>query len=123
MQQSCVAHVLIQGLRIPCRLGVSAEERSLEQAIVVDLTMPIQLKQAARHDDIAHVSANYQTVASQLTDWVAQSHYRLLETLVEEMAIWLHTQFSLKWLRLQITKPQAIEAADGVSILVERHFL
>tara|TARA_R100000306_G_C4328036_1_gene118751 strand:+ start:64 stop:213 length:150 start_codon:yes stop_codon:yes gene_type:complete len=44
-----------------------------------------------------------------------------VETLAEELAALLMSEFGIPWLRLQITKPGAVPAAaGGVGVIIER---
>ncbi len=122
MSYSSVETVHIRKLCVPCQLGIHPSERRHDQIIFIDLTMPIIIEGVADKDDIVGVSLNYESVVHQLTDWVKQTNFHLLETLVKQMADWLHQSFNLTWLRLQITKPKAIEEAEGVSVVLERHY-
>lgn len=114
--------VCVRGLRVSCWLGVHPHERVGKQTIVIDLTVPIAIKEAARSDDIHAVSLNYETLMKQLTRWVEESRYDLLETLVEHMAVWLHQTFSLTWLRLRVSKLKVVPHVDTVGIELVRTF-
>jgi dihydroneopterin aldolase len=49
-----------------------------------------------------------------------ESRFQLLEALAEHLATLLLAEFSIAGLRLTITKPGAVEAADGVGVAISR---
>lgn len=111
--------IFIRGLKVEAIIGVYAWERTCTQQLTIDLDMKVDIQQAATTDHIADAT-NYAEVAEAIQDWVADSHYQLIEALVEALAKKIQTTFNIPWLRLVIHKPQAIEAAETLGIAIER---
>ncbi|MCB1657101.1 MAG: dihydroneopterin aldolase, partial [Pseudomonadales bacterium] len=63
---------------------------------------------------------DYKTVSTRLTDYIRHSEWHLIETLAEKIAQLLMEEFGVTWLRLRLSKPAALPAADSVGLLIER---
>ncbi len=51
---------------------------------------------------------------------MAGSEFQLVETLAEQCAALLMQEFGVTWLRLTLHKPDAIENAASVGVIIER---
>jgi len=115
-----VDQVFIKGLAVDTVIGVYDWERTITQRLVFDLEMGWDIRPAAAEDELAH-TLNYAAISERLQGFVGQSRYLLVETLAEELAALLMSEFGIPWLRLQITKPGAVPAAaGGVGVIIER---
>ena len=110
----------IKDLALTTVIGVYAWERRIHQTILVSLEFSVDIKQAASNDDI-NQALDYATLAEQLQLFASNNSYQLIETLAENMAQLLLSQFPIKHLRLQLSKPGAIANAKEVGIIIERH--
>ena len=70
----------IRGLRLLCRVGVSAEERSVAQPVEVDLDLEVDLSTAASSDSVSD-TVDYGAVAIAVADAVTDAEHALLERL------------------------------------------
>jgi dihydroneopterin aldolase len=78
------------------------------------------IRPAAAGDTLEH-TLNYAAISERVQGFVEQSSFLLVETLAEQLAALLMNEFSIPWLRLQVTKPGAVPAASGgVGVLIER---
>ncbi len=112
--------VFIRGLAVDTVIGVYDWERTITQRLVFDLEMGWDIRPAAAEDELAH-TLNYAAISERLQGFVGQSRYLLVETLAEELAALLMSEFGIPWLRLQVTKPGAVPAAaGGVGVIIER---
>ena len=111
--------VFIRELRIDTLIGIHDYERQGRQPIVLDIDMAWDNRPAAQGDDIA-LTLDYQKVSERLIDYVGNSEFLLVETLAERCADLLREEFSIPWLRLRLSKPDAIDAADAVGVEIER---
>lgn len=111
--------VYIRGLRIATVIGVYDWERQVRQIVSLDLEMGANISRAAETDDIEY-ALNYKAVADRLTAFISGSEFLLLETMAEQVATIVRTEFSVPWLRLRIGKPDAIADAEDVGVLIER---
>lgn len=111
--------VFIEDLRADTRLGIDAWERQVRQTIRLDLEMGTDIRQAANSHRIDD-AINYHAVAERLTTFLAGADYLLVESLAEDLANLVLTEFPVHWLRLKVTKPAAVTNAVGVGVIIER---
>lgn len=111
--------VYLRELRIETVIGIYAWERQVKQAIVLDLEMATDIRQAAITDSIED-TLNYKAVAKRLIDFVSHSEFQLIETLAENIANIILTEFQVPWVKLQLNKQGAVRGARDVGIIIER---
>ena len=111
--------VFVHGLKVDAVIGIYDWERTIKQPVVVDLDMGADITKAAASEDIEN-TLNYKSVSDWCIDYVANSEFLLVETLAESLADNIRSRFSVKWIRVKVTKPDAIAEANGVGVLIER---
>ena len=111
--------VYITGLRATAVIGIYDWEREIRQNLRLDLEMQTDVRRAAASEDIAD-ALDYEKISNRVRDFVEQSEFLLVETLAEQLAGLLITEFNVPWLRLSVHKPGAIEFADDVGVVIER---
>lgn len=100
-------------------IGFNDWERRVKQTVVIDVEIASDVRSAAAYDDINR-TLNYKSVAKRILAFVGESQYHLIETLAEELARMLITEFALSWLRLSVHKPGAIRGSRDVGVTIER---
>ncbi|KAF1712146.1 dihydroneopterin aldolase [Pseudoxanthomonas kalamensis DSM 18571] len=111
--------VFIQGLEAHALIGVYEWERLQRQALRLDLEMGFDNRVPAASDDVAD-TIDYANVSETLIALCAESQFRLVEALAEKLAAEVLERFDVQWLRLRVTKPDAVRAAQGVGVQIER---
>jgi len=111
--------IFIQGLELQSLIGVLARERLAPQPIIVDVEMAFDTRAAAVSDRILD-TLDYAAVAKRLGVIAEDSRAELVETLAERMAECLQREFGVRWLRLRIGKPLALDNAVSVGVEIER---
>jgi len=111
--------VYIKNLQIECIIGIYDWEREVKQRVSIDLEMSADIRQAAATDDIAY-ALNYKSISKRLQDFVGGSEFLLVETMAEKVAAIVREEFGVAWLRLRLSKPGALRAADDVGLIIER---
>ena len=111
--------VYIKALQVETVIGIYDWEREIRQRVVLDLEMGTDIRQAALTEDIES-TLNYKSVSDRLIEFVSASEFLLVETMAEEIAALVMQEFSVSWLRLKVGKPDAIEAAEEVGVVIER---
>jgi len=112
-------YVLIEGLEIRTVIGIYDWEREIRQRIRLDIKMAWDIRQAAKHDDIAY-TLDYKAVSKQLASFIEASSFGLIESLAEHCANIILEQFSVPWVQLKVSKPGAVTGSDNVAVLIER---
>ena len=111
--------VYIRGLKADAVIGVYDWERTIRQPLVIDLELASDNRAAAANDAIED-AVDYDAISGRVLAYVADSEYQLIETLAEHLAEIILREFGIPWLRLQVAKPGAVEAADSVGVVIER---
>lgn len=111
--------VYIRDLAIETIIGVYDWERQLRQRVVISLEMATDIRAAAAADDLSQ-TLDYKAIADRIAGFVAGSEFLLVETMAEQCAAIVMNEFKVPWLRLQISKPDALLAAADVGVIIER---
>lgn len=111
--------VFIQGLKIDTVIGIYDWERKIRQDIVLDIKMSFDTRPASATDDIKK-TLNYKSVSKRLIDFVHNSEFQLIETLAEEVAGIILSEFGVAKVRLTLNKGKAVTGAEGVGVIIER---
>jgi dihydroneopterin aldolase len=110
--------VYIRGLRAQAVIGVYEWERHIRQPLVLDLEMASDTARAAASDQIAD-ALDYAALSGRVVALVEASEYQLLETLADAVARMITREFGVPWLRLRLSKPGAVAAAEDVGVIIE----
>ena len=111
--------IFLGGLEIDTVIGIYDWERTIKQTIALDIEMGFDIQKAAATDDIAH-ALDYKTVSDRVVNFVEHSEYLLVETLIEEIAKLLLSEFAIPWVKITLNKKGAISRARDVGIIIER---
>ena len=111
--------VYIRDLRIDTIIGVYDWERQIKQTLSFDLDMATDIRQAAATDELQY-ALNYKAVSDRVIEFVENVRPQLIETLAEDVAALIRTEFHVPWLRLQVSKAGAVRAARDVGLIIER---
>ena len=111
--------IFLGGLEIDTIIGIYDWERTIKQKIVLDIEMGFDISKAAASDDIT-LTLDYKIISDRIVDFVEHSQYRLVETLIEEIAGILRNEFSIPWVKITLNKKGAISRARDVGIIIER---
>jgi dihydroneopterin aldolase/D-erythro-7,8-dihydroneopterin triphosphate epimerase len=115
-----VDQVLIKNLLVPGIVGINPEERTTPQEVLVNVTMWVDLRPAARSDDIAD-AVNYRTVAKAIIAHIEEGAPMLVERLVTEIAaICLGADERVAEVEVEVEKPGALRFADSVGVRIHR---
>lgn len=111
--------IFLGGLEIETVIGIYEWERTIKQKIILDIEMGFDIRKAAASDDIAY-TLDYKTISDRLINFVENSQYFLVETLIEEIAGILRREFAIPWVKVTLNKKGAISRARDVGIIIER---
>ncbi|HID44162.1 MAG TPA: dihydroneopterin aldolase [Chromatiaceae bacterium] len=111
--------VFLRQLQLEAVIGIHDWERKIRQPLTMDLEIAADVRRAAATDGIRD-TLDYHAVAKRITEYVANSEFQLVETLAERCAELILREFSTTWLRLTLHKPDAVENAASVGVVIER---
>lgn len=112
--------IFLHGLRADTLIGLYDWERQHAQTLIFDIDIGINTQNHASDqiDDTVH----YGIVCYTLRQHLKQQTFLLLETLAEDIAQLLFTQFNkIIWLRIRITKPGILADVREVGVEIERN--
>lgn len=113
--------IVIPDFRISCYVGVPNEERKVAQDVLIDLELELDLAQAGRADDFSK-TVDYDAVCETVKATVERRPRKLIETIAEETAQDLLSNYPVQAVRVQVRKPGAL-AHRGIphaAVVVER---
>ena len=111
--------IFLNQLRTECIVGIWDWERQVKQAVVIDLEMACDIRKAAKTDRIED-TVDYKKVSKRLLNFVGESQFQLVETLTENIARIIVTEFAVSWVRVRLNKQGAIRNSQDVGIMIER---
>ena len=99
--------IIIKGARFSCSIGVSVEERSKKQKIVIDVELFLSARKAAKTDNIKY-AVNYSEVHDLIKSLVESKKYNLIEAMAENIAEEILNKFPVKKVLVRVKKPEAL---------------
>ena len=111
--------IFLRGLEAKAVIGIYDWERTIRQTIILDLEMGTDISKAAATDDITH-TLDYKAVSKRIGSFIEDSSFFLVETMAEEVAKIILSEFPTPWVRLTLNKKGAIRGATDVGIQIER---
>ena len=111
--------IFLSSLNVECIVGIWEWERRVKQRVVIDIEMATDIRKAAASDHIDD-TIDYKAVAKRILAFVGESQYQLVETLTENIAKVIITEFGVSWVKVRLNKQGAIRFARDVGILIER---
>jgi dihydroneopterin aldolase len=111
--------IFLTQLSIECIVGIWDWERRVKQTVVIDVEMAADIRRAAATDSIED-TVDYKRVAKRLIAFVGESQYQLVETLTDQIARVIVTEFGVTWVKVRLNKRGAIRGARDVGIEIER---
>jgi dihydroneopterin aldolase len=111
--------IFLRELTVDTVVGIWEWERRIKQTVSIDLEMATDARAAAAEDSIAG-TLNYKDVAKRLIGFVGGAQFQLVESLAEAIASIVVEEFGVRWVRVSVAKPGAIEGSRVVGIILER---
>lgn len=111
--------IIIDGLRVDAIIGIYDWERVMTQAIIIDMALFTDVTDVAQTQDLSQ-GINYKAVCEQVSKWVKDKKFELLETLVEYVSKQLLDNWPISKVSVRAVKPNAITLADAVGVQITR---
>ncbi|MBT8084696.1 MAG: dihydroneopterin aldolase [Woeseia sp.] len=111
--------IFLSDLRVATVVGIWDWERKIRQTVAIDLEMGFDIRAAAKTDSIED-TLNYKLVAKRVQQFVADSSFKLVETMAERIAGIVLDEFAVAWVQVRVNKPGAIRGARDVGVLIRR---
>ncbi len=111
--------IFIHALKTEAIIGIFDWERQVKQTVIVDLEMSTDIRKAALSDSIDD-TLNYKRVAKRVLAFIEASQFHLVETMAEQIAMLVLSEFNVAGVRLTLSKPGAVRSSRDVGIGIER---
>lgn len=113
--------IRIQGIEVFAHHGVLPHERELGQRFVIDVTLSIDLSDAARTDDLA-ATVDYGELSANIARLVTDEPYDLIETVADRVAALCLREDRVMQAEVTVHKPSAPlpVVAEEVSVTLRR---
>ena len=111
--------IFLRDLEVDTTIGIFEWEKRIKQKVRIDLEMGTDITKAAASDSIED-TLDYKAISKRVAQFVEDSRYELVETLIEKVAEILLNEFNITWVRVTISKPGAVRGSRDVGITIER---
>jgi len=110
--------ILIAAIPLSVRIGVTAEERSQPQTVLLDLTLELDLEAAANTDDLG-LTVDYLELVTHLKELAEADECRLLETLTGRLCRAALSDPKIAGVQARVRKYPAEMSGRAESVAVE----
>lgn len=111
--------VYIKGLKADAIIGIFDWERKNKQRLVIDLEMDWDFTKAGKSDAIDD-ALDYAGVSEAVIEYVENTDFQLLETLVEKIAILVIEKFGVEKVGINLDKGAVVDHVDHVGVKIVR---
>ena len=111
--------IYLGDLRIDTVIGIYDWERKIKQTISLNVEMATDIRKAASSDAIED-TLDYKSVAKRIISFVEKSEFQLVETLAERICEIIMAEFNVPWMKLRLSKGEAVSGARDVGVVIER---
>jgi dihydroneopterin aldolase len=111
--------VYIKDLNVIGILGIHPHEQRTPQQIRISAEVSTDIRDAAQNDAIDQ-TVNYSSLADNIRQFVAESHFKTIEALIESLAELILNNPLVFQVKLWVEKPNAVPDAASVGIEITR---
>ena len=113
-------HITIEKLKVITTIGVYDFERSIKQAIYLDIKLGVDSIKAAGSDSLVD-AVDYDKLTALLRAFSSTQQCQLIETFAEKTTSLLFAHFPITQVTLTVNKPLALHHAKNVSLTITRN--
>lgn len=107
----------IKGLKLATRIGVHAWEKEIDQTLSIDIILHLDLSQC--QDQLAR-TIDYDALAQRISTCICSQSFNLIETVAEEIAVFVKSSFEVQKVVVSVSKPHALRNTENVRVQIER---
>ncbi|MDH7598005.1 MAG: 2-amino-4-hydroxy-6-hydroxymethyldihydropteridine diphosphokinase [Sedimentisphaerales bacterium] len=112
--------IVIKGLQLHCKVGVSEQERQAKQEVVVDLTIWTDLTRSTRSDMLAD-TIDYRLLRDQIVEATEGAQFHLIEALAGRIADVCLAVPGVNKVKVYVEKPGALRRTRSVAVQITRN--
>lgn len=110
---------MVRQLKLETIIGLFPWEREVRQRLFVDLEIGTNIQRAAASDELEY-TINYAEVCNRVATLADDGKFKLIETFAEKIAELVLNDFSAKWVKVGVTKVDALPQVASVGVTIER---
>ncbi|MCX7115208.1 MAG: dihydroneopterin aldolase [Gammaproteobacteria bacterium] len=107
----------IHDLKVKTRIGVHAWEQQIDQTLSLDIRFPLTLGDATL---TLSQTVDYDALCKAVIAFVSTQAFELIETVAQQVAQLILSEFKVKQVQVAVSKPWAVEQAGRVTVRVTR---
>jgi FolB domain-containing protein len=111
--------VRIKNLKAHTIIGIHDWEKKQEREVILNIEMECDGAKSIASDDIKD-TLDYDAISQMVVAEVAKSRFELIEKLASHLVDLILQDKRITKARLELDKPNAIQTAESVSVVVER---
>ena len=101
--------IVIPQIPVRVRVGVTEEDRSEDQDILIDVELGLDLRPAGTTDDLTQ-TVDYEAVCAAVATTINVRLFSLIETIGEEIADMILKEYPINEVLVRVRKPGALQA-------------
>lgn len=109
--------LFIKGLNVITRIGANDWEQQIMQRLLLDISIPVDF---ADCEDKLERTLDYDKLCTAATQWLEQQSFQLIESVANNLALFIKNEFKLDGITITVHKPQAIKNAQSISVTATR---
>lgn len=107
----------IKALSVNTRVGVYEWEQRINQRLLLDITIPSDFSQCT--DKLVDM-VDYARLCQLVTEFVESNHYQLIESVANQVAQFIKTEFNVAEVTVSVSKGQVVSNVADVRVSVTR---
>ncbi|MBK6618274.1 MAG: dihydroneopterin aldolase [Nitrosomonas sp.] len=111
--------IFLKTFRIKTLIGIYPWEKKIPQTIELNLEIGLPSKQGHLMDRIED-TLDYAKIVERIRAMLTGQHFSLLETLTENIAQMILTEFQSPWVKVSAAKLDVLEGVQKLGIAIER---
>ena len=112
-------HIFLHGINLKTKIGVSDAERSTSQILIIDIDIELGKNTRFENDNL-NDTIDYAEIEHLIKKIGDLHHYKLLESLGEEIATEIKKKFNVRKILLKINKEKILPDTNFVGVILER---
>jgi 7,8-dihydroneopterin aldolase/epimerase/oxygenase len=111
--------IFLKEFRTKTLIGIYPWEKKIPQTIELDLEIALPPNQASKTDHIED-ALDYSQVVQRINAMLNNQHFSLLETLTENIAQMILSEFNSPWVKVSAAKLDVIQGVKKLGICIKR---
>ena len=110
--------IFIEQMEVPCRIGISPQERGFPQILLISLTIEMSLAIAGKSDELTDTIDYAQTI-NEVKSLSSENEFNLVEALAEKIAEGVLKNFRAKSVSVKVEK-KVFAGIKSVGVIISR---